>query len=284
MQILNKKSDEIPNSAIYIGRGSALGNPYPIGEGGDRNEVIAKYNLYLNKELDSRNPIVWLKMLQLKEDSILACYCSPAPCHGNIIAETWTKKIKHYQNKRNLNYAGIGSRETPETVLRQMQKISSRLSELGFTLRSGGAKGADSAFEKGATRKDIYLPAPGYNGNKSPNTEPTTEAYRLAELLHPAWGRLDPFIKKLMARNCHQILGFDLRSPVDFVVCFTPDGVEKARDRTSKTGGTGLAIELADHFKIPIFNLKNRDALSRMGLYIKSNPEYHDEKTERMRL
>jgi hypothetical protein len=40
MEIFNKKTDNIPGDAIYIGRGSHLGNPYAIGESGDREEVL----------------------------------------------------------------------------------------------------------------------------------------------------------------------------------------------------------------------------------------------------
>lgn len=46
-------------------------------------------------------------------------------------------------------YAGIGSRKTPKKILEQMRNISSFLAKEGYTLRSGGADGADSAFEDG---------------------------------------------------------------------------------------------------------------------------------------
>ena len=44
-------------------------------------------------------------------------------------------------------YTGIGSRETPGLILALMGRISARMDRLGFTLRSGGADGADAAFE-----------------------------------------------------------------------------------------------------------------------------------------
>ena len=51
-----------------------------------------------------------------------------------------------------LYYAGIGSRETPDHVLETMASAAQYLGKEGFTLRSGGAKGADTAFDQGATR------------------------------------------------------------------------------------------------------------------------------------
>jgi hypothetical protein len=39
-------------------------------------------------------------------------------------------------------------------------------------------------------------------------------------------------------------------------------------DRTSQTGFAGLAIGLAGWLKIPVYNLKNEDAASRLESYI----------------
>jgi len=47
-------------------------------------------------------------------------------------------------------YTGIGSRKTPYQVQQQMQRIAQFLAKKGYTLRSGSANGADSAFEEGA--------------------------------------------------------------------------------------------------------------------------------------
>ena len=68
-------------------------------------------------------------------------------------------RIQEMPNQTDLRFAGIGSRETPPEVLQEMSGITEYLESQGFVLRSGGAKGADKAFERGsrhATRKEIY--------------------------------------------------------------------------------------------------------------------------------
>ena len=56
-------------------------------------------------------------------------------------------------------WAGIGSRITPLEIQKEMTKISMFLYKHGYTLRSGGAKGADTAFEKGSLEaKEIFTP------------------------------------------------------------------------------------------------------------------------------
>lgn len=157
-------------------------------------------------------------------------------------------------------YTGVGSRETPEPVLRQMEALAACLARAGFILRSGGAEGADTAFERGArgvdgSRMQIYLPWRGFNGNSSPLYTVEGRALEVTRRVHPAWHRLSPAARKLHGRNCYQVLGLNLDAPSLFLVCWTGEGCESARTRTARTGGTGTAIELAERHGVPVFNL-----------------------------
>ena len=152
-------------------------------------------------------------------------------------------------------YAGIGSRETPITLEPIISQIVTELNSQEYTLRSGGADGADTLFEHHAIKKEIYLPWHGFNRNGSNLYTLTAKAFTLAEKYHPAWGRLSQAAKKLMARNCYQILGHDLKTPVDFVVCWTKDG---------KTGGTGQALRIAEDLNISVYNLYWQDDLLKL--------------------
>jgi len=148
-------------------------------------------------------------------------------------------------------YAGIGSRSTPKEILDMMTKIAEGLSR-NYILRSGGADGADSAFEKGAGDKKIsYIPWPGFNGSKAEYIAVTSAAMRMAGEFHPGWMYLSYPVKKLHARNCYQVLGEDLNTPAHFVVCWTPGGEE--------VGGTAQAIRIAKANGIKIFNLANEE-------------------------
>lgn len=162
-------------------------------------------------------------------------------------------------------YAGIGSRKTPSEALDLMRRIAVSLRQRGWLLRSGGADGADTAFEQGAgIAKEVYLPWKGFNNNPSPLFNPSAEAMTLAEGLHPGWHHLSLPTRKLMARNCHQILGQHLHCPASVVIAWTPDGCESYATRTRQTGGTGQAISLASLRNIPVVNLKNPDAMTRL--------------------
>ena len=66
---------------VYIGRPSIWGNPFRIGVDGDRTEVLSKYRAWIS----SNNRL--LPQLPDLREKILGCYCSPLPCHGDILIE-----------------------------------------------------------------------------------------------------------------------------------------------------------------------------------------------------
>lgn len=133
-------------------------------------------------------------------------------------------------------YAGIGSRETPANVLGYMRSCAAQLERLGYTLRSGGASGADTAFANGCKSKTIYRA-----------DDATPAAIKTVARFHPAPHLLTPFVTRLHARNAMILLGHDLNDPVQFVLCWTPGG--------RVTGGTGQGLRIALHHKIPIVNM-----------------------------
>lgn len=146
-------------------------------------------------------------------------------------------------------YAGIGSRKTPLEVQSLMTSIAVNLCQQGFVLRSGGAEGADKAFELGVNNdlKEIYLPWKGFNSNSSNLYNVSEEALKFAKQFHPYWYNLGKPSRLLVARNGYQILGLDFKTPVEFIICWTEHGLI--------TGGTGQAIRIAKSYKIPVYNL-----------------------------
>lgn len=247
-----------PEGSLYVGRGTVLGNPYAISEEVSRDDAIAKFDAYLKERIAGRDPAILTALIGAARASALVCSCVPALCHATTIRERAMDLAAAgiLIERPSLHYAGIGSRETPDEVQRLMVSVARRLAARGFTLRSGAAKGADSAFEAGAGGKaHIFLPWPGFNDSPSEFEQPTELAATIASIVHPRWEQLDEKAKALQARNTHQILGADCRSPVDFVVTWTKDGCQTEARRTRDTGGTGQAIALADRWGIPVFNL-----------------------------
>lgn len=172
---------------------------------------------------------------------------------------------------RSRHYTGVGSRQTPAPVLALMRGLAVHLAQHGYTLRSGGANGADTAFEAGAHAgsAEIYLPWAGFNERHGSRYlvmrgDPLWErATALATAVHPFWSNLSNGARALHARNVFQVLGRDLETPSKFLLCWTPCGGDGVRTTGYSTGGTRTAIVIAEQFHVPVFNLAQRDALDR---------------------
>lgn len=171
-------------------------------------------------------------------------------------------------------YAGIGSRQTPRDVLLTMKMLAVELAQRSFILRTGGADGADAAFEEGCNEGngtiEKWLPWRNFN-NHFDGLYPTQHHVDIASTVHPRWKYLTTGVKKLHSRNVGQILGSDVDTPVSFVVCWTPDGCINEKTLSKDTGGTGTAIVLASRLWIPVFNLANTNALTELNNYIRTN-------------
>jgi Domain of unknown function (DUF4326) len=78
-KVLNKHKVGLPESAVYIGRGSKWGNPFRIGPDGDRAAVIAKHERWLCHQHDL------LRALDELRGRDLVCFCAPLRCHGDLL-------------------------------------------------------------------------------------------------------------------------------------------------------------------------------------------------------
>lgn len=178
---------------------------------------------------------------------------------GRILMQRRTE-LREQPEPRSLKgvpYTGIGSRKTPAPVLTSMKELGQIFAKQGLVLRSGGAEGADTAFEQGCDlahgSKEIYIPWPGFGNRQPSNTNllgnKISEAEELAKFVHPNWAACSDAARKLHSRNCFQILGTDLDNPTKFVVFWAEE------KNGNVMGGTGQAIRIARRLEIPCFNL-----------------------------
>lgn len=161
-------------------------------------------------------------------------------------------------------FAGIGARDTPIEVLEQMTDIGMGWTADGWTLRSGGAKGADSAFEEGAFNANCIDPGMCPTAEIFKANDCTTAAAILASMYHPNWNACSEYVRKLHGRNAQILLGRDLKTPVDLVICWTPNGFI--------TGGTGQSIRMANGLSIPVLNLARDNILDWKELPVPYTP------------
>lgn len=174
-------------------------------------------------------------------------------------------------------YTGIGSRQTPEAILTIMTGYAQLQETKSWVLRSGGATGADTAFQNGVRNPEyqrIFIPWNGFNGlrhnpernvflvTQSPHYE---KAIKLAKSHYKSWDSLKDPVKNLHARNMFQLLGEDLNDPSEFIVFWA-----ETHPKYGFKGGTGFTVRVGRALKIPYHNLadshyeqKLKEALER---------------------
>lgn len=166
-------------------------------------------------------------------------------------------------------YTGIGSRDTPADVCNIMTKLAILLERDGYTLRTGGARGADSAFMKGADRYtfrdaaiECYVPWKNFVSNSQwkhweilvpYSSNEWRWAEEVASSIHPAWERCSQAARKLHTRNVFQVLGTGMGHPSSYSE-FVLFWAEEDNNGNIK-GGTRTAVELAKSYGIRCANL-----------------------------
>lgn len=64
---------------VYVGRPSRWGNPFAIGRDGTRDEVITRYEEWVQTQ-----PSLMAALPELR-GKVLGCWCAPARCHGEVL-------------------------------------------------------------------------------------------------------------------------------------------------------------------------------------------------------
>lgn len=185
----------------------------------------------------------------------------------------------------NKYYTGIGSRNIYPEEAEFLENVAVALYKEGFTLRSGGAVGADSAFEKAVVAcacfrslpspLQIFLPWRNFNGHTgyplyeylcTPSNWPLwSDANTIMRDIHPTPERLKSGPEALHTRNIPQILGPKLDNPSKFVIYCADemDGEVK--------GGTRTAVVLARQYKIPTFNIRIPEHKERLEKWLQTS-------------
>lgn len=108
ISVVNKYKHQKTESDFYIGRGSALGNPFTSIKTKEtkalvvcenREESISRFKEYLKEKIQNKDEKICFELNRIykmakKGDVNLICYCAPKACHGDVIKEIIEEKLK----------------------------------------------------------------------------------------------------------------------------------------------------------------------------------------------
>jgi hypothetical protein len=86
-RVLNKYKDTIPTGAVYIGRPSKWGNPFPVTKQLPRESAVSLF-----RDLVEANESFKQEIREELKGKDLVCFCSPKCCHGDVLLEIANKE------------------------------------------------------------------------------------------------------------------------------------------------------------------------------------------------
>ena len=177
--------------------------------------------------------------------------------------------------------------EVPQEIKDKTLKIAMSMGAKGYTVRhTGDSKDAlqTAIIEAEGVKFDSYLPWKKFNANiEAPKVfKGTPSAYGIAANSHRGFKKLPNAVRAILARDVMSILGPDCMSPVTLLLAYTKCGSEAiSREMDFKvTGNLSFMLKVAGDSNVPVFNLKNEDATTRLIELLKSKESTNNGETE----
>ena len=84
--LINYRTYNLDKSKVTpIDRRSIFGNPFHIGQNGTRQEVINAYEEWFYERIT--HSAKFQDAVEQLKGKTLGCWCTPLPCHGDVIIE-----------------------------------------------------------------------------------------------------------------------------------------------------------------------------------------------------
>ncbi len=183
------------------------------------------------------------------------------------------------------NYTFFMVNDLPEKVIAEFIEVGRLLEAKWFTFRHTAEsyrKDQNRIIKMLEKRGEGYLLWKGANGEfPTAFPGPTEKAHRITQTLTNFYGmvrdgefrekyNMPVFMQDILARNTMLFLGKEIDTPINLLVCYSPDGAENKNEKIEmKTPAVvGGAIELADQLSIPVFNLGKPGAMDRIKAFV----------------
>lgn len=173
--------------------------------------------------------------------------------------------------------------ELTDDVIEKVKRVIKPLAERGYTFRAwfnGSSTTGDKILSVATdTPLDVewYLPTRNWNTNiTKPTSSVDTElAYQIAKGLHKSYDKIPDFVRALCARDVELVLSKTCKSPIKFLLIYSPCGSETIGKNVDfkKLGQLVFLIRMCSQLNIPVFNLGKEDAIKRLQEFLTGKKE-----------
>lgn len=104
---LKTRGKGVTNSGYFMGRPSALGNPFILFSERWRDKVCDQYEVWLRKKIKDNDINVMTELEKLETQLFrtgkveLACFCAPKRCHAESVKAVLLERMETYVEEMN---------------------------------------------------------------------------------------------------------------------------------------------------------------------------------------
>jgi len=167
----------------------------------------------------------------------------------------------------------------PENYMEKILGIAKILFSKGYILRTTNDSNDEvlkNIRELEVKKLELFLPWKPKNAKELTGVtmfKPNKLGYGVAKNSHKIFDKLHPAFRANLSAKVHTLLGPDVNAPVKFVIGYNETGSEgfvKNMD-FKKEGDLTFYFKVCGDSNIPIFNIKNDDAIKRLSEVIKKD-------------
>lgn len=162
-----------------------------------------------------------------------------------------------------------GNQNPPEQLRETVRRLGQLLTEHGFTIRTGCMDGMEKMVMETLPSVELHIPWKGFNQiQQAHSTFNTDEVKEFTKRYLPDWGTIKEVIQAFYCKDTRLVLGKNLKEPAQVSIIWSEDGIESPAVRTSRSGHAGMIATLSRAMSIPVFNLNNPDAETRLRQFL----------------
>lgn len=170
-----------------------------------------------------------------------------------------------------LSVAFLGNEKLNDTIVGRIIKVLKMFEAKKFAIRTGAERGVPRVIIDNAMAPELHLPFKKFDGIENPASYYTDAlCEEIARKMKQDIDTAPDVVKAIYAKNPRVIFGKNLKQPVSVLIIWTEDGCENPSDVTNQSGIGGHALKLAAAAGIPVINLQNADAESRVEHYLRT--------------
>ncbi len=164
-----------------------------------------------------------------------------------------------------------GNARAPDSLRPIIAEIAAILRQHNMVIRASGMDGFDRMVLDAVPDAEIHLPWKDFGQiQNAASTYNSDECKEYAKRFLPEWSNIKDSQQAFYCKNVRLVLGRYLKQPCQITIIWSEDGCEGPTTRGPQSGQAGHIAALSKAMNIPVINISNPNAVSRLRQFLES--------------